>query len=284
MDSGFRRNDDLFPGVMNSAIHRIELNGGLAQVEDLRYLVQTNYGHFSAMRVENGGVRGLDLHLDRLDQATRELFGIALDRGRVRDYLRHAIDGDARPLSLRVNVFSRALNRERMTVPAQPDVLVTTAAAAPPPLTPLRVKSFRYARDLPQIKHVGTFPLFHYRRLAQQAGFDDALFADDAGRISEGSIWNIGFHDGNGIVWPQAAQLGGVSMQLLQTGLARSGVASTTRLVYLRDIATLRGAFFTNASIPVRTITRIDETEFAVDEALMATVQQCYESNPWQRV
>ena len=71
---------------MNESGGRIELNGAPARVEDLRHLVQTNYGHFTSMQVHDGCVRGLGLHLDRLVQATRELFDCELDRERLRGF------------------------------------------------------------------------------------------------------------------------------------------------------------------------------------------------------
>jgi 4-amino-4-deoxychorismate lyase len=270
---------------MNDApTDRIEINGAPASVEDLRLLVQTNYGHFSAMQVTDGCVRGLGLHLDRMQRATRELFATPIERERVRDCLRHAIAGSRAPLSVRVNIFSRALNRNRPVEPVTADILVMTAPSPPSRSEPLRVKSFTYVRELPAIKHVGTFPLFHYRRVAQQAGFDDAVFVDGAGCISEGSIWNIGFFDGTGIVWPAAAQLAGVSMQLLQAGLARNGVSSATRRVALAEIGTFRAAFFTNSSVSVRAIASIDATEFTQDAALAALLAECYEAMPLQAI
>lgn len=268
---------------MTGPLERIEINGAPATVEDLRHLVRTNYGHFSAMQVVDGCVRGLDLHLDRIEHATRELFGAAIDRKRVRACLRHAVTGISAPLSLRVNIFSRTLNRERMAEPAVPDILVMTGLPSRPPSSPLRLKSFRYARDLPQIKHVGTFPLFHYRRLAQQAGFDDAVFVDTTGFVSEGSVWNIGFFDGTGIVWPDAPQLNGISMQLLQAGLARRGVRSEVRRIGMAEVAEFRAAFFTNSSTAVQAIAGIDEIQFATDRALTALLTECYESNPFER-
>lgn len=267
---------------MTAPVDRIEINGAPAQVEDLRLLVQTNYGHFSAMRVVDGCVRGLDLHLDRIERATRELFGTPIDRERVRACLRHALAGAGVPVSLRVNVFARGLRRDRPADPVEADILVMTAAAAETALTPLRLKSFAYTRDLPQIKHVGTFPLFHYRRLAQQSGFDDAVFVDAAGCISEGSIWNIGFFDGTGIVWPDAPQLTGISMQLLQAGLARHGVRSEMRRIALDDIDGFRAAFFTNSSTAVRMIRCIDDIELPVDHDLQARLVAAYESSPPQ--
>jgi len=258
----------------------ILLNGRPASADDLRYLVQTNYGHFTAFRIENGGVRGLDLHLDRLQRATRELFGSELDAERVRAYLRHAVGDQKQDLSVRINIFSRALDRERLDKSVEVDVLIIVTPASHRTITPLRVKSFRYARELADIKHVGTFPLFHYRRLAQQVGFDDALFVDESGRISEGSIWNVGFFDRDGtVVWPDAPQLDGVSMQLLKSGLAQVGLSSVVRSVRLEELAEFRAAFFTNASIPVRGITSIDDWEFPAESDWFGELMRCYEAN-----
>jgi 4-amino-4-deoxychorismate lyase len=268
--------------MQKSNEHRIELNGAPATADDLRHLVHTNYGHFTAMRVHCGGVRGLDLHLDRIEAATAELFGAPIGRERVRDCIRHAIAGSDALLSLRVNVFARALDRERPAAAAEPDVLVSVAPASPPSTSPLRVKSFRFTRTLAHLKHVGTFPLFHYRRLAQQAGFDDAVFVDDGGCIEEGSIWNIGFFDGHGIVWPDAPQLAGIGMRLLQVGLAKNGVPSSVQRIRLADVGRFRSAFFTNSSTAVRMISRIDDVAFEVDAALAARLVGYHDGNPAQ--
>lgn len=262
----------------------IELNGEPARAEDIRALVQTNFGHFTSMRVHAGWVRGLGLHLDRLVASTRALFGSELDRDKIRACMRHAIGTDDRALSLRVNIFSRALDRARLNASVPADILAIVGPAAKPSTAPLRLKSFRYQRDLPSIKHIGTFPLFHYRRLAQQAGFDDAVFVDDDGCISEGSVWNIGFVEldriGNdSVIWPDAPQLRGISMQLLQAGLERRGVPSMTRSIPLQDIARCRAAFFTNSSTPVRPIASIDDIELPIYNALTAMLVECHDSN-----
>ena len=263
---------------------RVELNGTPATVDDLRHLVATNYGHFSAMRVHDGGVRGLDLHLDRIEAATRELFGAAISRDHVRHCLRRAIGGSRGELSVRINVFSRTLNRDRPADPAAADVLVSVASAPAGSSAALAVKSFAFTRTLAHVKHVGTFPLFHYRRLAQQAGFDDAVFADADGNLEEGSIWNVGFVDGDGVVWPDAPHLTGVSMQLLQAGLGRLGIPSTMRRVRLGDLSRFRAAFFTNSSAAVRLIARIDDVAFNVDDVLEARLQAAHDGNPLQAV
>ena len=148
----------------------------------------------------------------------------------------------------------------------------------------MHLKSFRHERVLPEIKHVGTFALFHYRRLAQLEGFDDALFVAADGAISEASVWNIGFYEGNEVVWPNAPALPGVSMRLLQAELRERGVATPSRRVGQDDVATFRSAFLTNSSCAVRPIASIDGVELAVDPDLTQLLEACYAANPLQPI
>ena len=262
----------------------IELNGAKAGVDALRHAVLTNYGHFTSMQVRDGSVRGLDLHLDRLARATSELFGSVLDLDRVRAWMRQAIGGSSLPLSLRVQVFARALDRDHLDRPVAPDVLVLTTPARTMETTPLRVRSVRYQREAPHIKHVGTFGLFQQKRLAQLQGFDDALFVADDDAVAEGTIWNIGLFDGEQVVWPDAPALDGISMQLLKAGLPAIGVPSVTRRVDLAGLAGFRAAFFTNSSCVARPLACIDEVGFEVDHVLADMLARAMDVNPWQRV
>ncbi|HXD84186.1 MAG TPA: aminotransferase class IV, partial [Rudaea sp.] len=119
----------------------------------------------------------------------------------------------------------------------------------------------------------------------RQAGFDDALFVDAGGRISEGSIWNIGFVDRDGaVVWPQAPQLDGVGMRLVDAGLASQDMSSCVRPVCLDELATFRAAFFSNANTPVRAIAAIDERHFDADPEIGQRLLAAYRSNPPQAI
>ncbi|MBD0693583.1 hypothetical protein [Streptomyces sp. CBMA123] len=69
----------------------MEVNGAEADSEDLKVLARASYSHFSSMQVRSRAVRGLDLHLKRLDDSTRELFGTGLDADRVRSCVWHAL-------------------------------------------------------------------------------------------------------------------------------------------------------------------------------------------------
>ena len=256
------------------------LNGQPATASDLRALALVNYGHFTSLQVRNRAVQGLELHGQRLTAATRELFGTALDFTAVRKQMRAAVM-ESPDCSLRVTVFSRDFDYRNPAEDHQADVLVSLALPSPSRTQDLRVKSLRFQRTLPQIKHVGTFPLFHYRRQAIAMGFDDALFADSAGVISEGSVWNIGFWKQGRVVWPEAQALRGTAEQLLQAGLRQQGVEQMVQPVNLAELTEFDGAFACNAS-GIQSIAAIDEIEFRRSGDGMDKILAAAAFTPWE--
>ncbi|WP_440223050.1 aminotransferase class IV [Dokdonella sp. MW10] len=263
-------------------IDRIELNGEVADAAALARLAQVNYGHFTSMQVRDGGVRGLDLHLARLDAATRELFGMPLEPDTVRLLLRQAIAGDA-DMSLRVTVFSRAFDRTRPERTSAPDVLVAASDPRGPHEAPLRLRAVAHERAAPHIKHVGTFDLFHRVREARLAGADDVLFTTRAGAVSEASIWNVGFRDGARVVWPNAPALHGITQQVITRGLRARGIEVVSREITLDDAKGFRTAFVCNSSTPACAIAAIDGVVLARDEAALELVRAAYASQPLER-
>ena len=261
-------------------MHTALLNGQPASADDLRALALVNYGHYSSMQVRNGAVQGLELHERRLQAGTQELFDSALDFAMVRKQMRAAV-AETPECTLRATVFSRSFDYRNPVGSFATEVLISLTPPAQASTRTLRVKSFEFQRPLPHVKHVGTFPLFHYRRLALAKGYDDALFADGEGRISEGSVWNLGLWDGEQVVWPEAPALRGTSEQLLQAGLRQSGVAQLIREVGLADLASFKAAFTSNAS-GFQLIASIDETAFSVAPELVAMLAKALETQVWE--
>ncbi len=253
---------------------RVEIDGGEATAEQLGVPALVNYGHFTAMQVRKGAVRGLELHMRRLRTATRELFGVDLDADRVRDHLRHALGHGVGDASARITVF-------------QPEpgsgvsVLVALRPAVGMPAMPQAPQAVPYQRPLPHIKHVGTFGQIHYGRLAERHGFDDALLTGADGIVAEAAISNIGFLDDTGVVWPDAPALLGITMQLLDRRLAGSGVRSRRAPVRLADLPAYAGAFVTN-SRGVAPVGRIDDLALPVGSGLLTRLSELYEGVPWE--
>ncbi|RRQ86335.1 aminodeoxychorismate lyase [Streptomyces griseofuscus] len=263
---------------------RVEINGVEADSDELKLLARANYAHFTSMQARNQAVRGLDLHLKRLDDSTRELFGTGLDPDRVRACLRHALRASPDAVTARVTVFSRHQDAVLRGEHGEPDLAVTTTAPLDARTSPVRLRTTTYERDLPHVKHAGTFGLSHHRRRAVLDGYDDVLFTDRDGRISEASISNIVFFTGDHVIWPEAAVLPGITMQLLRRGLAVEGIRSERRDLRLRDLTPSFTAFLTNSISPAVPVAGIDATALTVDPGITALLVQCYETNPWQPV
>ncbi|MBM7439258.1 aminotransferase class IV family protein [Streptomyces sp. HB132] len=255
----------------------VEFDGRPATGEDLRIPAFAGYGHFTAMQVRDRQVPGLALHLDRLDSANRELFGLPLDGQRVRELIRHALDGAGRrDASVRVHGFMPP--DSATTVP-----MVTVREPVGADGAPRSLMSVPYARSVPHIKRPGEFGQTYYGRQAGRAGFDEALLTSPGGMVTEGSITNIGFWDGASVVWPDAPALTGITMTLLERGLARTGRPSVRRGVTLDGLGAYRAAFVTNSQ-GVAPVHRIDDTPFDIDEDLMELLGRVYEEAPREAV
>jgi branched-subunit amino acid aminotransferase/4-amino-4-deoxychorismate lyase len=257
-----------------------ELNGSPVTAEALQALGLINYGHFTSMRVDDQQIRGRSQHLDRLVRDCAALFAADLDRERVRELVRHAVADEQGSFVVRVTVFDPRLELGHPGAVAEPSVLVTTRPAVAWPPAPIRLQTVRYRREVPGVKHTGLFAAIWFRRKAQLNGYDDALFVDNASFISEGATWNIGFFDGERIVWPNADVLPGITMRLLK----QVHEQSITAPVNLRDVAGMQGAFATNAAIGVQAISAIDNIQMPRDLPIFESLRKEYEQIPAERL
>ncbi|RNL71040.1 aminotransferase class IV [Streptomyces sp. I6] len=236
-------------------------------------LLQGAYGHYTAMQVRDGRTRGLPLHLERLDHATRELFGTDLDGDRVRALVRHALGGSGRSdAAVRVYVYGAAAGG------GAPTVVVTVREPRTMPPRPRSMMPVPFLRPVPHIKHAGGVGQAYYGRAAALAGFDDALLTGPGGEIAEGHAANVAFWNGTSLVWPEAPALRGITMALLERLLP-----SVRREVRLADLGGYPAAALVNSQ-GVAPVHRIGTTEFAVDEELMRRLAEAYAAVPWDRI
>ncbi|HEX6339961.1 aminotransferase class IV [Umezawaea sp.] len=247
---------------------RIEIDGRPATTDTLAHPATSTTGNFTAVQVRDRKVRGLDLHLVRLRAASREMFDRDLDTDLVLAHVRHALSDDVVDASLRVYVF-------------QPEdelsIMVTVNPPGEPPSTPQRLRSVPYTRPFPHLKHLGGFAQAHHATLARRDGYDDALLVTPEGLVTEGTTTNIGFFQGDTVVWPDAPLLLGVTMQLINAALP-----TPPRLaeIHLEDLPQFDAAFLTNARgiVPV---SAVDDLEFPVDQHRHKKLADAYNTTPW---
>jgi branched-subunit amino acid aminotransferase/4-amino-4-deoxychorismate lyase len=254
-----------------------ELNGGPADLDQVKALALTNYGHFTSMRVDNQRVRGLSLHLERLRHDCHHVFDADLDADRIRHLIRHTLADVSPPAVVRVTVFDPTLELGHLGTDARPQVLITTRPAAQLPLPALSLQSAVYCRDMPDVKHVGLFGSLQRRRIAQRNGFDDVLFIDADATIAEAATSNIGFIDGDRIVWPQADCLPGVTMRLICQAQAEH---ATTVPITLEQLADVDAVFATNAAVGIRSVSAIDNLHWPTEHPVVSLLRKEYANLP----
>ncbi|WP_405063098.1 aminotransferase class IV [Kribbella sp. NBC_01505] len=243
------------------------LNGEPLHTVTPQLLRATSYAHFSSLQVRDGKVDGLDLHFERLDRSTRELFGRSLEAAQIRAVLQAGLahtDGNA---SFRLTVLDT-------------DLLLRIEPPIAPSTTPVRLQPIQHQRALPHLKHTGTFDLIYFGRRAQEAGYDDAVFHTAAGEISEASIWNICFARGPEIVFPAAPILNGIRQQVLQRGLA----AYETSPVLVSELASFDAAYLTNSIDPALPVAAIGEVTYAPHPESVRTIAAAYASQAAQPI
>lgn len=254
----------------------MELIDGLSpSPADLRALAFAGLGHFTTVRAHHGGVRGFRLHLKRLVADSRALFDADLDPDLVRRRVREAISDEAETVIVRITLFDPALTLERPGADATPRILVSPRPAPAGSPSPLRVRSAVFARQNPEIKHTGLFGALYERRLAQRAGFDDAVFVDADGRFSEGPTWNIGFVREHEIVWADGDALAGVTQAL---------IGGRSEPVSLADLRGIEAAFATGSGAGIRPIAAIDEHSWQADHPAFDRIRAAYAGVPFETV
>jgi branched-subunit amino acid aminotransferase/4-amino-4-deoxychorismate lyase len=257
----------------------VEIDGRPATAGQLLHPALSGYGHFTAMQVRDRRVRAMDLHLSRLDAASRELWDTGLDGGLVRAHIRHALGDGIRDASVRVHVFRPGGPGDDLSL------MVSVRGPAAPPGGPQRLRSVAYQRPVAHLKSLGGFAQGYYRDRVAAEGFDEALLVAPDGTIAEGAITNIGFVAGGTVVWPDAPALAGISMGVLQRQLTLHGVPWVHRPVRMADVESgaYEGAFVSN-SHGVAAVGAIDSHRLPVDAGLLGTLARLFDDAPWDPV
>jgi len=247
----------------------IEVNGRAAGQAEVSLLEHEGWGHFTAMQVRGGRTRGLDLHLARLETAHQEVYGRPLGGQEVRNRIRHALGG--RPdASVRVYGYWAGL-------------IVTVRQPQDTPDRPHSMMAVQFQRPLARLKHVGSWGQGRSGDAALAAGFDEGLLTDETGRISEGTVTNVGFWRDGTVIWPDAPKLDGITMLVLRRQFAAVGVSQAEETIRVQDLARYGGMILCNSRgwAPVG---RVDDQVISYDEAFTAVIKAALDSCPWDEI
>jgi branched-subunit amino acid aminotransferase/4-amino-4-deoxychorismate lyase len=247
----------------------IEVNGREADQVAVSLLEHEGWGHFTAMQVRGGRVRGLGLHLSRLEAAHRDVYGRELGGQEIRARIRHALGG--RPdASVRVYGYWAGL-------------IVTIREPQDMPRRPHSMTAVQFQRPLARLKHVGSWGQGRFSEIALAAGFDEGLLMDEAGRISEGTITNVGFWRDGMMIWPDAPKLPGITMLLLRHQLRVVGIPQAEEPVRVQDLPGYDGMILCN-SLGWAPVTRVDDLTVPESEAFTDIITAAIDSCPWDDI
>jgi branched-subunit amino acid aminotransferase/4-amino-4-deoxychorismate lyase len=141
----------------------------------------------------------------------------------------------------------------------------------------------QFQRPLARLKHVGSWGQGRLSEAALAAGFDEGLLVDEAGRISEGIITNVGFWRDGMVVWPDAPKLAGITMLLLRRQLAAAGIGQAEEPVRVHDLTGYDGMILCNSRgwAPVG---RVDDLVIPQDEAFTGVIAAAIDGCPWDEI
>ncbi|WP_293694971.1 aminotransferase class IV [uncultured Agrococcus sp.] len=145
-----------------------------------------------------------------------------------------------------------------------------------PAAGPLALDVVRHERHLPRVKHVGEVSKTLLLRQAVERGFDDAAFEDSSGRLTEATIWNLAFWDGESVIWPEAEYLPGVTRQILVRRLRDRGVPQTTRAVRPADMSDRLSAVVMNSWTPAIPVSEIGGQPTVIDSTFAKLLCEAY--------
>ncbi len=163
-------------------------------------------------------------------------------------------------MSLLATVYSSTGEFTAVEDDSAPQVLIRTGPAHSGLKGPLTLKTYKYERVLPSLKHVGEIAKTYFLRQAASSGFDDAAVEDHKGRLSEGSIWNLAFWDGEAVVWPKAPMLIGTTMSIVRRQLERMKIPQREREIIAENLSELKGAVVMNSWSPGVPVHKIHST------------------------
>ena len=219
-------------------------------------------GFFETILVTDGKPRFLPEHLNRLIESCR-FIGL-----RAPNLYRHILDEIA---SLPINDN----NTISITVSETPEgysLLVSSEMRNRNPysLLGLKVTTVPQIRDKnnPLNRHKSCNYLLNHlvHARVKEAGFDEALFLNQDGNVTEGTFTNFFFIKGKEIITPPPSQglLPGIFRAQVITALEQAGLPVDERPIsYSRELSTMDAAFVTNSLIPLERIFSIDGRRFA---------------------
>ena len=240
-------------------------------------------GLFETFRVYGGRkLSFVEAHLDRMEEGSR-FFSIPFSRSSALYALNEALEEipDDREARLRLDLVSYGKDGPEKTV------FETSWSLLPQPTqnennaVNLTLAPFKRFSESPLVRFKTSSYLeniFVLRWARKQKCFD-ALFANERGELTEGSISNIFFLKNGRIVTPPVAAglLSGITRMQIINIAQQIGIPLTESTVDIKALDRFEGAFVTNSVIEIRAVKFIGNTGYEISE-IVTILRKAYKN------
>lgn len=226
------------------------------------------FGVYESIRVVKGTPLFLTQHLERLEVSAKAIglthtFAEEMISTWIRELITHVKD-DALNLKILLIGARDAKDAQLFIMPLAPlfpDKRLFVRGAT--------VISVQHERYMPQAKTLNMLPSFMAYSKAKAAGCYDALYINHKGNITEGTRTNFFALRGRTLVSPPKAEiLEGVTLLNVITVATTNGYDIAYEDIPLATISMYDGAFLTSTSSKIMPLTKIDETNLNIPDAL----------------
>jgi branched-subunit amino acid aminotransferase/4-amino-4-deoxychorismate lyase len=106
------------------------------------------------------------------------------------------------------------------------------------------------------------------------------IFVDNFGHLSEATIWNLVFWDGETVIWPKAKILDGTMMSIVQRQLEHINIPQRHEAITLKRLRELSGAAVMNSWTPGISISAIGSVTIAEAKPFIRLLHEAFEAEP----
>lgn len=161
---------------------------------ELQSLMLYGCGVYTSFALRQGKVKGLKMHLERLQRDSKFLFGFEPSRADIRANMTQFIAGaevsDA--IAVRITIFAKQFSLSQPERIEELNILVTGRELNPASPREIKLMRVECDRPFPTYKTTDLLVNLQARRRAREQGYSDALLTRN-GLITEGATWNIFF-------------------------------------------------------------------------------------------
>ena len=238
---------------------KVCMNGKMVPVKDAKISVfdaafTSGHGFYETLLAENGEVKDLDEHVERL-------FGSAdlldLKMPHTKDDIKKWVQKVAP---------QKGLFRIRITVSFgsdDPQVVIFAGPTKSFNKESFKVITYKIERILPEAKTTSLLPQYLARREMTRKKADEVLLVNHRGEITEGSVTNVFFVKNGELITPKKGILKGTMRQNVIDAAKNLGIKVHKKAVKKSEIKNLQECFVTNSLMFVVPVLNIDEKKIS---------------------